>query len=193
MSRRCWSQRPLVESCQALDASDLHQAGVFRAQPGTSYTVTWKPAQTVPNLRCWVRRNDGGLSLHLHYTVDDPSSRSTPMLIEYNIGLQWTACQFGGRRPWFLCPGVSPDGLVCSRRVRKLYRPPGARWFCCRSCWNLSYASTRHHDARLSVLLKNPYLLREAFESPDLRKKLLAVQATNQLLRRARRRLPRID
>jgi len=188
MSPRHWSQRLLVESCQALDASDLHQAGVFRAWLGTPSTVTWKTAQTVPKLVCWVKANDGSRSLHLCYTVDDPSPRTIPIPIEYDIGLQWTACQFGGRRPWFLCPGVSQSGLSCSRRVRTLYLPPGARWFCCRTCWSLTYASTRHHDSRVSVLLKDTDLLRKALESQDLRKKLLGLKATNELLRRALRR-----
>ena len=36
------------------------------------------------------------------------------------VPINWTACIFGGCRPWFRCPGVL-KGVVCNRRVAKLY------------------------------------------------------------------------
>jgi len=53
--------------------------------------------------------------------------------IEWPVSITWTACRFGGRRPWFLCPR-------CSRRVAVLY---AVRVFACRHCHKLAYASQR--------------------------------------------------
>jgi hypothetical protein len=52
------------------------------------------------------------------------------------VDLAWTACNFGGERPWFLCPRVG-----CGRRVAVLYGP--GRYFLCRHCCDLSYQSQR--------------------------------------------------
>lgn len=34
--------------------------------------------------------------------------------VRYSVPITWTECNYGGRRPWFVCP-------KCSRRVGKLY------------------------------------------------------------------------
>lgn len=66
------------------------------------------------------------------------------------IDLEWTACNYGGERPWFLCP-------ACRRRVAVLYGP-GAR-FACRHCYSLAYASTR--EAPHDRLLRKAQAIRE--------------------------------
>ncbi len=52
-------------------------------------------------------------------------------------------CQFGSSRPYFLCPGVV-DGITCGRRVVKLYQR--RRYFLCRHCYRLDYASQREDE-----------------------------------------------
>lgn len=47
-------------------------------------------------------------------------------------------CHFGGERPYFICPGVV-NGITCGRRVAKLFG--AGRYFLCRHCYNLNYAS----------------------------------------------------
>jgi hypothetical protein len=53
----------------------------------------------------------------------------------YPVWLTWTPCNFGGERPWFICPAVG-----CGRRVAKLY---GGGIFACRHCRQLAYACQR--------------------------------------------------
>ena len=53
----------------------------------------------------------------------------------YPIQLDWSACNFGGERPWFLCPARG-----CGRRVAILY---GGGIFACRHCYQLAYPSQR--------------------------------------------------
>jgi hypothetical protein len=52
------------------------------------------------------------------------------------VALSWTACNFGGERPWFICTGAG-----CGRRVAILYGP--GRYFLCRHCYDLTYQSQR--------------------------------------------------
>ena len=53
----------------------------------------------------------------------------------YPVRLDWTACNLGGQRPWFLCPARG-----CGRRVAILY---GGGIFACRHCYQLAYLSQR--------------------------------------------------
>ena len=53
----------------------------------------------------------------------------------YPVHLNWTSCNFGGERPWFLCPASG-----CGHRVAVLY---GGNVFACRHCHDLAYQSQR--------------------------------------------------
>ena len=68
------------------------------------------------------------------------SSRGEPEReVRERVPLAWTPCHYGGRRPWFVCPG-----LGCGRRVALLY---GAGvYFCCRHCYALVYESQREGE-----------------------------------------------
>ena len=48
------------------------------------------------------------------------------------------ACNFGGERTWFICPGAG-----CGRRVAVLYG--AGRYFLCRHCYELLYESQREN------------------------------------------------
>jgi len=56
--------------------------------------------------------------------------------VEEPVEFAWTPCNFGGERPWFICPGAG-----CGQRVAVLYGP--GRYFLCRHCYDLSYQSQR--------------------------------------------------
>ena len=56
------------------------------------------------------------------------------------MSLEWTPCNFGGERPWFVCPGVV-NRIACGRRVAILYGP--GKYFLCRHCYDLRYESQR--------------------------------------------------
>lgn len=61
----------------------------------------------------------------------------------YPIYLDYTTNNFGGERPWFLCPARG-----CSRRVALLY---GGAIFACRHCHNLAYRSQRETSHERAV------------------------------------------
>jgi hypothetical protein len=56
--------------------------------------------------------------------------------VQEPLSLSWTACNFGGERPWFVCPRAE-----CNRRVAILYGP--GRYFLCRHCYDRVYESQR--------------------------------------------------
>jgi hypothetical protein len=58
--------------------------------------------------------------------------------IEQRVPITWTACHFGGRRPWFTC-AVCSGGQYCGRRVAVLYG--AGELFACRRCYDLAYTS----------------------------------------------------
>jgi hypothetical protein len=60
--------------------------------------------------------------------------------LEESVPLEWTPCNFGGERPWFVFPGVV-NGVRCSRRVAILYGP--GKYFLCWYCYDLRYESQR--------------------------------------------------
>lgn len=67
---------------------------------------------------------------HKRYGDDQPSPES------YTVNLLASARKYGGFQYYFLCPRQ-----LCQREVSMLYLPPGATFFGCRRCHNLSYAS----------------------------------------------------
>jgi hypothetical protein len=61
------------------------------------------------------------------------------------VHLTWTRCNYGGKRPWFICLG-GVEGDYCGRRVAKLYGADS--YFLCRHCYRLVYDSQRQDYAR---------------------------------------------
>ena len=85
------------------------------------------------------------------------SKQGKTRFVTARVGLSWSACHFGGERPWLLCPGRSepsrasegPCGVAeepcgpsegcCGRRVSKLYLD--GPWLVCRHCLGVGYES----------------------------------------------------
>jgi hypothetical protein len=118
----------------SIDVRYLHREGLLAA--GRWFTLRWsrgeretgsiqgavigeeKPEQVILTYRH--RRGSGGEWENIREPVP----------------LAWTACNFGGERPWFICPAAG-----CGRRVAVLYGP--GRYFLCRHCYELVYQSQR--------------------------------------------------
>ncbi len=72
----------------------------------------------------------------------------------------------GGTRFLACCP-LTVNGVRCTRRVAKLYQPPGSPYFGCRFCHRLTYRSRQAHDPRVSALLRGgPDRLFELADDP---------------------------
>jgi hypothetical protein len=81
-------------------------------------------------------------SVQIKYTIN----KKYP--VSLLVRLDWTECNYGGKRPWFICPGKG-----CGRRVGKLYLC--GKYFLCRFCHDLTYAScNENHDLTLKTVAK---------------------------------------
>lgn len=82
--------------------------------------------------------NFGGADTWPAVTVLGASGEAEALAVAHGFRLAWTACHYGGRRPWLLCPR-------CGRRCANLYQMheprPGEGG--CRLCWRLGYSSRR--------------------------------------------------
>lgn len=127
-----WNRKDTVESCQNLDINRWHREGLL--SPGQSFGWSWKDDQGNEKGSISVRVLSDAVEL---FYIINPKSES-PEEIHYQVPLTRTSCNYGGGRPWFVCPGTG-----CGRRVVKLYL--GSKYFLCRNCHNLAYESQREN------------------------------------------------
>jgi hypothetical protein len=107
------SLRVTTDEVPALDVRDLKRKGLITAGQERIGVVTRFRKRSRANLA--------------------PGEKRIVELIA-NLRLTWTPCNYGGSRPWFLCPGEG-----CGRRVAIVYGPSSPPR--CRLCRGLSYAS----------------------------------------------------
>jgi hypothetical protein len=140
MAGRWWfGKKRTVEECFVLDVSPLRRKGLFQSGMSDASIWSWgvEPVATI-GLRM------EGWALVLRYSIVRHDGQKKDY--DYRVPVVRTACHYGGSRPWFVCPGVV-GGVLCNRRVAKLYKPPDGDLFLCRHCWNLSYESRREDQA----------------------------------------------
>jgi hypothetical protein len=106
-----------------------------RLYPGASGVLTWTwTGGNKSSVGYFVDWTNDGPRLTLHYRRNDRED------VQISVRLQTTPTQFGGERMWLTCPLIV-KGVACNRRAGKLYLPPGARYFGCRTCHQLTYRS----------------------------------------------------
>jgi hypothetical protein len=133
-------KKTTVEECLVLSAGKLVRDGIIAQSPGSGWlwwtsTATGERTASVGYNR---EIDDDLVVLRLRYTVTRRGDYKHD--VEEWIPLRTTPSAVGGRRWWFTCPLVA-NGRPCGRRVGKLYLPPGARYFGCRHCHDLTYTS----------------------------------------------------
>lgn len=109
---------PKIDRCEQLSVKALRplfDGGRVRVD------VTWPSGIAIR-----IRTDPGYMTLA--YKVVAEGWRSWP--VKDRVYITWTSLHFGGRRPWFYCPG-------CQRRVGVLYLRVG--YFRCRNCHRLRY------------------------------------------------------
>jgi hypothetical protein len=100
---------------------------------GHSFSLRWSRAGRQTDSIGGVAQDDDRVTFFYRHTRglgDDWED------VKETVALEWTPCNFGGERPWFICPGAD-----CGRRVALLYGP--GKYFLCRHCYVLRYESQR--------------------------------------------------
>jgi hypothetical protein len=131
-----FSGRGTVEGCRSLDINILGRNGWL--VDGWKGGVSWSSDREVV---ASIRLHTEGERVHLTYRVQVSGGDWED--IQESVRTVRVACRYGGSRPYFLCPGLV-DGVVCGRRVAKLYA--AGRYFLCRHCYRLSYTSQREDE-----------------------------------------------
>ena len=131
-----YSSKVEVEGCLSCDISRWLHWGFLSANAVRSGTLERRYTTT------------GDATDSVGYSVDLANAhvrlqyRKTGEDYDYHVNLISTRPHYGGLRWWFICP-LMVDGRACQHRVRKLYLPPGGRYFGCRRCYQLDYRSQR--------------------------------------------------
>jgi len=129
-----FNKKTTTEECRSLDVRRLHREGLL--EPGYQFSWSWSRAgrqlASIGGVVLGEHRPEQMVFLFRHRSGPNAEWED----VEEPIALEWTPCNFGGERPWFICPGAG-----CGRRVAVLYGP--GRYFLCRHCYELVYQSQR--------------------------------------------------
>jgi len=122
-----WQQgRRTTSDYRQLDIRKLQREGLLK--PGRIFSRQWKSSnKTMATVNVHTEKNKITLS------YKHKSNGNEWKDVSYLVWLDWTWCNYGDWRAWFLCPG-------CSRRVAILY---GGATFACRHCYKLAYPCQR--------------------------------------------------
>lgn len=116
---------------RSLDIRKMHRASLLK--PGGSFNWQWE--------RGGIVRAEISITMHQSTSVTlNYRSRSHGGEWQdkrYEVMVDWTACHFGGTRPWWNCP-------CCGQRVAVLW---GGTTYACRHCQKINYESTRRAES----------------------------------------------
>jgi hypothetical protein len=123
-SGRPSSGAPTCEGCLNIDLAWLRRRGMLQLDRRSA--VTWSRSGEQTGSITLVAQHDG---VRLIYRTKDRDG--APVNVDELVPFTYTPTMFGGRRQWLRC-------LKCGRGCRKIY---GGRYFRCRLCYRLRYAS----------------------------------------------------
>ena len=147
MGRYYYDKKDTVEDCSSVSISFLKKQGYLSEPCSMSGSIFWKNSfgEETSSIGIFVSTLDNDNYVRFQYTSTDRNTEEKTKH-DYKVQLTTTPCNYGGVRYWFICP-LSRNGVYCRRRVAKLYKAPGAVYFGCRHCYNLSYES--RNESRL--------------------------------------------
>lgn len=148
-----FDKKHLVEECWSLDVNRWHREGLLR--PGLYFSWAW---ELKGEKKASIGVRTFPAAVELSYTIRP--GKEDAEVVRYIVPITWTDCNYGGRRPWFVCPGKG-----CGRRVGKLYLY--GKYFLCRYCHGLAYESQRA-DVLTSLIRKAQKIRRRLGGSSNL-------------------------
>ena len=159
-----------VEDGLALDAGTLARGGAI-SHGRTTGTLSWKDAdgREIASV-LWETESveEAAALIQLRYSLRTRGAGDPGEGVVEPVRLLATRPNYGGVRWWFACPLIT-DGKSCGRQVAKLYAPPGARYFGCRTCHRLTYRSVQQRRSCLELWRRNPEAALAGLESYALR------------------------
>lgn len=130
--RRYQGGKETTDDCRSLDVRYLQRDGLLSS--GRSFVLNWtRNGEKVASIQ--VRTEADRVILDYRHQRNGGEWKSQ----NYPVRIEWTSCNYGGSRAWFLCPAQG-----CGRRVAKLFL--GSAIFACRHCYKLAYACQRENQ-----------------------------------------------
>jgi len=123
-----WNSKITAESRYTIDIRWMKNNGLLT--PGTIGSMSWESRGKQTGSIGYRVEEDRLILVYRNKYMDREWER-----IEDRIFFTWTSCNYGGERQWFLCP-------ECNRRVALAY---GGKYYRCRHCHNLTYASQQEN------------------------------------------------
>ena len=128
--RRYQQGKHTTSDCRSLDVSWMNRQGMLGKH--FPQIITWsRGGEKIGTIQIIAQPTK--IVLNYRHSRNDDQWQSH----EYAVRLDLTSCQYGGQRPWFLCPARG-----CGRRVAILYLG-SCGIFACRHCYNLAYDCQR--------------------------------------------------
>ncbi len=121
-----YDTKTTTNECLFIDIRYMKKQGLLRL--GYGGTLSWSSGGQQTGSIGYSYYGD---RLDLNYRVNGESVQDT-------IRIEQTACNYGGRRQWLVCPD-------CYKRQAVLYSPNGL--FRCRKCHDLPYGSQMESDS----------------------------------------------
>jgi hypothetical protein len=140
--------RPICETFRSIDVRWIYRQG------RKIFALSWSRAGK-PFGQAYVVVGDDGI-FFVFVAPSDEGSECSPV-IKF-VPITWTACHFGGRRPWFVCPR-------CGRRIAAIYI--AGEYVACRRCFGLAYAS-QQEPVRQRGLMKAQKIRMRLGGSPSM-------------------------
>ena len=139
-SKKNFKFRVGFRSCLLLDANRWMREGILAPGSYRSGLWIWKYRGERENSVSYAVSTMSEEPPYVRLTYTMTRRDGQKLRLDYQVELTTSRPNFGGLRWWFICPLVI-NGRACKRRVGKLHLPPGARYFGCRDCHQLTYTS----------------------------------------------------
>ena len=145
-----FDKKTTTVECHSVDVRYLHRNGLLKA--GGWFSLRWSRAERESgSIRGAVGGGERPERVQFFYRHRSGQGNEWED-VQDSVFLDWSACNFGGKRPWFVCPGSG-----CSRRVAFLYGL--RRYVLCRHCYDLVYESQRENG--MTRALRRAQAIRE--------------------------------
>lgn len=139
-----------AEHLKSLDVNRLHREGCL--SPGRRGHWIWsRDGQETGRIGYHATERHFVLEYKVRVYGDDWET------IIQSIPLTYVECHYGGTRTYFRCNGIV-GGRHCTRRVGKVFA--GGKYFLCRHCYNVAYAS--QSEPRYDRMLRRANKIRTA-------------------------------
>lgn len=123
-----WDTKDTTEDYRSIDIRRWYRDKLLI--PNQTFITSWsRDGEIISSIEVHTQQQHITLSYRRRNSNNDWVKLSYPVLID------WTPCNYGNKRPWFLCPGKN-----CGRRVAILY---SGKIFACRHCYQLAYPCQR--------------------------------------------------